>query len=236
MTRDRVSFRPFTGPASLKGGRRPTRRRAGCRFPALHRAGLIEGPWSAPPPPPTRSSFRPFTGPASLKVRGAARGADHGGPFPALHRAGLIEGSPRSAKRCRSRCFRPFTGPASLKGRRPGGSRYRLLGFRPFTGPASLKAAAGRVEAAGRGGGFPALHRAGLIEGAPAGSAPAAAAATFPALHRAGLIEGTIFRPGSPGAGRFPALHRAGLIEGRGTGPCLRTPGTVSGPSQGRPH
>ena len=63
-----ASFRPFTGPASLKQA-------------ALN---------------PTQDllprSFRPFTGPASLKPAGAEAGAGApGSRFPALHRAGLIE-------------------------------------------------------------------------------------------------------------------------------------------------
>ena len=62
-------------------------------FPALHRAGLIEGDATLTEWVFTRVSFRPFTGPASLKDENRRL----------LHRAAGV-------------CFRPFTGPASLKG------------------------------------------------------------------------------------------------------------------------
>ena len=164
--------------------------------------------------PPSAVGFRPFTGPASLKHR-----APGPSPWP-------------------SSSFRPFTGPASLKPAPPPQfvSAFRAAGFRPFTGPASLK----QLEAARRQvvfGGFPALHRAGLIE-AGKGASAAADGPVFPALHRAGLIEA-----GCCGSGRprtrpcgFPALHRAGLIEARRAPDRRSSPRRVSGPSQGRPH
>ena len=37
----------------------------------------------------------------------------------------------------------------------------------------------------------------------------------FPALHRAGLIEAEHETQGDRPAGLFPALHRAGLIEAK---------------------
>ena len=108
--------------------------------------------------------FRPFTGPASLKPAAAAWWPATGRlEFPALHRAGLIEAPPPPAAAPPPRSgFRPFTGPASLKHLLPHDLHPAVPGFRPFTGPASLKRAVGFIDADVIG--FPALHRAGLIE------------------------------------------------------------------------
>ena len=124
--------------------------RATLPFPALHRAGLIEGPRSW-----ARSHGRTWF--PALHRAGLIEGQHPivvEGPiaqFPALHRAGLIEGVMETLAVLNPFVsFRPFTGPASLKvgRRRELGLRLRPR-FRPFTGPASLKEFQ-RVEAPGR--------------------------------------------------------------------------------------
>ena len=158
------------------------------------------------------AGFRPFTGPASLKR--IPQGIDHDAagsfrPFtgPASLKLRFFER--REAVRRR---FRPFTGPASLKQILSAILFLSGASFRPFTGPASLKherlIRTGRISSSG----FPALHRAGLIE-----------AATWP-RSAAGLRS------------LFPALHRAGLIEASRSRAIMSMPAAVSGPSQGRPH
>ena len=155
-------------------------------FPALHRAGLIEGCCA---PGPSGGAFK----------------------FPALHRAGLIEGMRPALGGREGRSFRPFTGPASLKADQAAAGRGgRQLSFRPFTGPASLKDEL----------------RDGVGDGLP----------LFPALHRAGLIEGHEAAMVAARTTGFPALHRAGLIEGSVHVSTSGESASVSGPSQGRPH
>ena len=186
-----------------------------CRFPAPHRAGLIEAA-AASTPPSQRSSFRLLTEPASLKPRRAPAGqllADRG--------------------------FRLLTEPASLK------RMVRLLVYDPggcfrlLTEPASLKPSGRTATLRTNRRAFPAPHRAGLIEasrrGTPA-SGPGTAGfrlLTEPAsLKRRTaasddrrdqgsfrlLTEPASLKPRRqalqvPAGCLFPAPHRAGLIE-----------------------
>ena len=80
-----------------------------------------------------------------------------------------------------------------------------------------------KVPVAGHSG-FPAPHRAGLIE-ADTCAGRTARPGAFPAPHRAGLIEAGRFIGETICRFKFPAPHRAGLIEATAcTEPATRIP------------
>ena len=88
-----VRFRLLTEPASLKPGLDDAEPARVVRFPAPHRAGLIEAGSRARAPSRTADSFRLLTEPASLKRGAGGAGVASSARFPAPHRAGLIEAS-----------------------------------------------------------------------------------------------------------------------------------------------
>ena len=112
-----VRFRPFTGPASLKRGVAGDRGHPAIGFRPFTGPASLKHAWIRDGTA-SRSCFRPFTGPASLKRPAGDDVREAGRVFPALHRAGLIEAGGCQAERKKPPGgFRPFTGPASLKRR-----------------------------------------------------------------------------------------------------------------------
>ena len=133
-------------------------------------------------------------------------------------------------------------------------------GFRLLTEPASLKPAPGRLQNV-QVEGFPAPHRAGLIEATVTDPSPPIFRGSFRLLTEPASLKrlaprfdgcrtvrsfrlltepASLKRPGrrraARAAGEFPAPHRAGLIEAISGSVGVRDDGGVSGSSQSRPH
>ena len=222
-----AGFRLLTEPASLKHRRHLDPDAVGCvRFPAPHRAGLIEAcAWDSrsqqPPrvfPAPHRAGlieallllisrfkipgcFRLLTEPASLKPRRGPRDSRARRAFPAPHRAGLIEAHRRMRRRPRrDRGFRLLTEPASLKLALRASDLSAVIGFRLLTEPASLKLQGPDSERTLR--------------------------VRFRLLTEPASLKRPGCRGGAPATPAFPAPHRAGLIEAGGRAPPLRSHGS----------
>ena len=158
--------------------------------------------------------FRLLTEPASLKRHDGGEEVRIAMRFPAPHRAGLIEARVRvSGATTRALRFRLLTEPASLKrcgsGWRPSpGGRFRLL-----TEPASLKHLVDARIPRRRLQGFPAPHRAGLIEAASCARTPSRGSSSFRLLTEPASLKPSPIAPLPLRAPRFRLLTEPASLK-----------------------